>query len=204
MQRLPVRAGLPVVLVVAVLAISPVFIAATGGSGPNYGAPPVPVRSAVLEPDQGSSATLSANRTAVVVGESVRFLLNIAPVNCSPNAPPSETVALVTFHLGDGFSFDEATSDCVAGPSPEGPIPLVYSYRNPGVEHVSATVFWEDGSNASTNSAVVTVSPAASGVLPVLEVWLWGAPIGTSIILVVCFLVRRRLPRSPVLPPRQV
>jgi len=158
------------------------------------------------------SAYLTANATSVSAGNPIRFVLRIAPMNCTSGVPPNESVVQVEFHLGDGFTFipspvyagwsDSGVIGCTSAPW-NATFPLTYTYRSPGTVSVNATVLWADGTERTSNSVGVVVTAPSSAVQDSIEGWLVGSSIAVLVTLVACLLLRERLPPPPSLPPRE-
>ncbi len=162
-------------------------------------------------PAQGTrSVLLTGANSTVTAGVGIRFVLNASPVNCAHGVAANVSVSDIAIHLGDGFVFEELPQDidtyaagCSGYPWTIS-IPLEYSYRTPGTERVQAFVTWGDGVTVASNTLTVNVTSRAPANYGLMTLWFWGALTGVSATLIACYALRRRLPKSPSLPPTRV
>ncbi|MGD0588364.1 MAG: hypothetical protein ABSA63_06175 [Thermoplasmata archaeon] len=212
MSRAPCTAGwvtgsLAVLVVLLVLSGSPPTLEPRASS---HASPAALSLSGSVAEQGPRSVLLTATNSSVAAGVGIRFVLNVTPVNCAYAVAANVSVSSINIHLGDGFVFqalqpsiDTYANQCTASPWTLS-VPLVYAYRSPGTKQVQAFVTWGDGSIVASNTVTVNVTGPTSINLGPLEAWFWGALAGTGVTLFACFLLRRRLPKSPSLPPQMV
>lgn len=147
------------------------------------------------------SARLEEYSTAVAVGDSATFALNIT-ADCTSGSAPIDSIAQVVFSLGDGFVFQEPGSlygSSCGWMTGYLVVFLSYAYRLPGTYDINASVVWAGGPTMTSNSVDLTVTLSTAAVS--IELWLYAGAAVSGAALGICLLLRRHLPESPSLPP---